>query len=55
MYFKHSMSTIIILSLQDFEEDVDLRQVLEDFLRQLVSKSYNEESLEVKLAQQLLE
>ena len=54
-YFKSSMSTIIKLALQDFEEDVDLRQTLEDFLRQLVSKSYNEESLEVKLAQQLLE
>ena len=39
-------------SLQDFEVDVDLRQTLEEFLRQLVYKNYSEE---VELAQQLLE
>ena len=39
-------------SLQDFEVDVDLRQMMEDFLRQLVYKNYSEE---VELAQQLLE
>jgi len=39
-------------SLQDFEVDVNLRQMMEDFLRQLVYKNYSEE---VELAQQLLE